>query len=33
MNLVMKWGLDPKVLGNLINIGTDKFWPSESITP
>lgn len=33
MNLGMKWGLDPKVLGNLINISTGKCWPSEVNNP
>jgi 3-hydroxyisobutyrate dehydrogenase-like beta-hydroxyacid dehydrogenase len=33
MNLGMKWGLDPKVLGNLINISTGKCWPSEINNP
>ncbi len=33
MNLGMKWGLDPKTLGNLINISTGKCWPSEINNP
>lgn len=33
MNLGMKWGLDRKVLGNLINISTGKCWPSEINNP
>ncbi|RDL30757.1 3-hydroxyisobutyrate dehydrogenase [Venustampulla echinocandica] len=33
MNLGIKWGLDPKVLGNLINISTGKCWPSEVNNP
>lgn len=33
MNLGMKWGLDAKVLGNLINISTGKCWPSEINNP
>lgn len=33
MNLGMKWGLDPKVLSNLINISTGKCWPSEVNNP
>lgn len=33
MNLGMKWGLDPKVLGHLINISTGKCWPSEINNP
>ena len=33
MNLGIKWGLDPKVLGNLINISTGKCWPSEINNP
>ena len=33
MNLGMKWGLDPKILGNLINISTGKCWPSEINNP
>lgn len=33
MNLGMKWGLDPKVLGNLINISTGRCWPSEINNP
>jgi len=33
MNLGIKWGLDPKVLGHLINISTGKCWPSEINNP
>jgi len=33
MNLGIKWGLDPKVLGNLINVSTGKCWPSEVNNP
>ncbi|KAF4632269.1 hypothetical protein G7Y89_g5857 [Cudoniella acicularis] len=33
MNLGIKWGLDPKVLGNLINVSTGKCWPSEANNP
>lgn len=33
MNLGIKWGLDPKVLANLINISTGKCWPSEVNNP
>ncbi|RDW69340.1 hypothetical protein BP6252_08360 [Coleophoma cylindrospora] len=33
MNLGISWGLDPKVLGNLINISTGKCWPSEVNNP
>lgn len=33
MNLGMKLGLDPKVLGNLINVSTGKCWPSEVNNP
>jgi len=33
MNLGMKWGLDAKVLGNLINVSTGKCWPSEINNP
>ncbi|KUJ16277.1 3-hydroxyisobutyrate dehydrogenase-like protein [Mollisia scopiformis] len=33
MNLGMKWGLDPMVLGNLINISTGKCWPSSVNNP
>lgn len=33
MNMGIKWGLDPKVLGNLINISTGKCWPSEINNP
>jgi 3-hydroxyisobutyrate dehydrogenase len=33
MNLGIRWGLDPKVLGNLINISTGKCWPSEVNNP
>jgi 3-hydroxyisobutyrate/3-hydroxypropionate dehydrogenase len=33
MNLGIKWGLDPKVLSNLINISTGRCWPSEINNP
>ncbi len=33
MNLGVKWGLDPKVLSNLINISTGRCWPSEVNNP
>ena len=33
MNLGIKWGLDAKVLSNLINISTGKCWPSEVNNP
>jgi len=33
MNLGIKWGLDPRVLGNLINTSTGKCWPSEVNNP
>ncbi|RFU32101.1 hypothetical protein B7463_g4241, partial [Scytalidium lignicola] len=33
MNLGIKWGLDPKVLGNLLNVSTGKCWPSEVNNP
>jgi 3-hydroxyisobutyrate dehydrogenase len=33
MNLGIKWGLNPKVLANLINISTGKCWPSEVNNP
>ncbi|KAH7412697.1 3-hydroxyisobutyrate dehydrogenase-like protein [Cadophora sp. MPI-SDFR-AT-0126] len=33
MNLGIKWGLDPKVLANLINVSTGKCWPSEINNP
>ena len=33
MNLGIRWGLDPKVLANLINSATGKSWPSESNNP
>jgi len=33
MNLGIKWGLDAKVLGNLINVSTGKCWPSEINNP
>ncbi len=33
MNLGIKWGLDPKVLGSLINTSTGKCWPSEINNP
>jgi 3-hydroxyisobutyrate/3-hydroxypropionate dehydrogenase len=33
MNLGLKWGLDPKALGNLINSSTGRSWPSEINNP
>ena len=33
MNLGIKWGLDPKVLANLINVSTGRCWPSEVNNP
>ncbi|ERF68287.1 hypothetical protein EPUS_02743 [Endocarpon pusillum Z07020] len=33
MNLGLKWGLDPKTLGNLINSSTGRSWPSEVNNP
>jgi 3-hydroxyisobutyrate dehydrogenase len=33
MNLGIKWGLDAKTLGNLINISTGRCWPSEVNNP
>jgi len=33
MNLGITWGLDPIVLGNLINSSTGKCWPSEANNP
>ena len=33
MNMGMKWGLDPKVLADMINSATGKCWPSESNNP
>lgn len=33
MNLGIKWGLDPKVLANIINVSTGKCWPSEVNNP
>ncbi|KAF7924604.1 hypothetical protein BELL_0494g00050 [Botrytis elliptica] len=33
MNLGIMWGLDPQVLGNLINSSTGKCWPSELNNP
>lgn len=33
MNLGIRWGLDPKVLANLINVSTGKCWPSEVNNP
>jgi 3-hydroxyisobutyrate dehydrogenase len=33
MNLGIRWGLDPKVLANLINVSTGKCWPSEINNP
>lgn len=33
MNLGIKWGLDPKVLGDMINSSTGKCWSSEVNNP
>ena len=33
MNLGIKWGLDPKSLGNLLNSSTGRSWPSEVNNP
>ncbi|CAK7274681.1 hypothetical protein SEPCBS57363_006287 [Sporothrix epigloea] len=33
MNLGMRWGLDPAVLANVINVSTGKCWPSEINNP
>lgn len=33
LNLGIKWGLDAKVLSNLINISTGRCWPSEVNNP
>ncbi|KAM7188168.1 NAD binding domain of 6-phosphogluconate dehydrogenase domain containing protein [Naviculisporaceae sp. PSN 640] len=33
MNLGVRWGLDPKVLANVINLSTGKCWPSEVNNP
>jgi len=33
MNLGVKWGLDPKVLANVINVSTGRCWPSEVNNP
>jgi len=33
MNLGIKWGLDPKTLGDMINSSTGKCWPSEINNP
>ncbi|PQE03753.1 3-hydroxyisobutyrate dehydrogenase protein [Rutstroemia sp. NJR-2017a BBW] len=33
MNLGIMWGLDPVVLGNLLNSSTGKCWPSEKNNP
>jgi 3-hydroxyisobutyrate dehydrogenase-like beta-hydroxyacid dehydrogenase len=33
MNLGIKWGLDPKTLGDLINCSTGRSWPSEVNNP
>ncbi|KAB8298099.1 hypothetical protein EYC80_001861 [Monilinia laxa] len=33
MNLGIMWGLDPQVLGNLINSSTGRCWPSELNNP
>lgn len=33
MNLGLKWGLDPKSLGNLLNSSTGRSWPIEVNNP
>lgn len=33
MNLGIKWGLDSKVLANIINVSTGRCWPSEVNNP
>ncbi|KAI1332984.1 3-hydroxyisobutyrate dehydrogenase [Xylariaceae sp. FL0255] len=33
MNLGIRWGLEPKVLANIINVSTGKCWPSEINNP
>ena len=33
MNLGLKWGLEPKSLGDMINSSTGKCWPSEINNP
>lgn len=33
MNLGIKWGLDPKVLGEMINMSTGRCWSSEVNNP
>jgi 3-hydroxyisobutyrate dehydrogenase len=33
MNLGIRWGLDPKVLANMINSSTGRCWPSEVNNP
>lgn len=33
MNLGVKWGLDPKVLADVINVSTGRCWPSEVNNP
>ena len=33
MNMGMKWGLDAKVLADMINSATGKCWPSEANNP
>lgn len=33
MNLGVRWGLDPKVLANVINVSTGRCWPSEVNNP
>ncbi|KAI0147651.1 3-hydroxyisobutyrate dehydrogenase [Xylariaceae sp. FL1272] len=33
MNLGIRWGLEPKVLANIINVSTGKCWPSEVNNP
>jgi 3-hydroxyisobutyrate dehydrogenase len=33
MNMGVRWGLDPKVLANMINSATGRCWPSEVNNP
>lgn len=33
MNLGIRWGLDPKILANIINVSTGRCWPSEVNNP
>lgn len=33
MNLGLKWGLDPRTLGSLINSSTGRSWPTEVNNP